>query len=84
MECTVTDLGKVTGKLTVFGRELDVKEGVFKKGELSFVTIRERDGVKNVTSYRGTIDGDSIKGEVEMDFFGEPRVFDWNPTRAEE
>ncbi len=75
---------KVTGKLTVFGRETDVKEGVFKKGELSFTTVRERDGVKSVTSYRGKIDGDTIKGEVELEIFGEPRVFDWNPTRVDE
>ena len=71
---------KVTGKMTFFGRESDVVNGKWVNGELSFDTVRERDGVKSVTKYWGKLDGDKIVGEVDSEWFG---VRPWEVTRED-
>ncbi len=71
---------KVTGKMTLFGRDSEIVNGKWAKGELSFDTIRERDGNKSVTKYWGKLDGDKIVGEVDSEFFG---VRPWEITRED-
>ena len=71
---------KVTGKMTFFGRESEIVNGKWANGELSFDTVRERDGNKSVTKYWGKLDGDKIIGEVDSETFG---VRPWEVTREE-
>ena len=72
----------LTGLLRRSGRDsLDIKDGTFKNDEVSFNTVRERNGEKFTVKYKGKVDGDEIKGTVEVEFGGQTRSFDWNPTR---
>ena len=75
---------KLKGKAKLRSTEVDIKEGKYKNGEISFDVVRERDGVETVTSYRGKLDGDTIVGETEFDFAGETRTREWVATRADE
>jgi hypothetical protein len=74
---------KLTGKIKADNRrETDIKDGKFKKGKVSFSVERDRDGLKTVTQYAGTIDGDTIKGTLESDFGLGLRSFDWAAKRV--
>jgi len=75
---------KLKGKAKLRSTEVDIKEGKYKDGEISFDVVRERDGVESVTSYKGKLDGDTIVGETEFDFGGETRTREWIATRADE
>jgi hypothetical protein len=73
---------KLTGKIAVVGRrEHDVTEGTVKHGEVSFLDERERDGRKYSTRYHGKLDGDILKGKVEIDWDGEKRLRNWVALR---
>jgi hypothetical protein len=70
------------GSLTRLGRDSrDIKDGTFKNDEVSFNMVRERNGEKITTKYRGKVDGDEIKGTGEVELRDRTRSFDWNPTR---
>jgi hypothetical protein len=75
---------KLKGKAKLRTTEVDIKDGKYEKGEISFDVVRERDGVETVTSYRGKLDGDTIVGETEFDFGGETRTREWIATRADD
>ena len=75
---------KVTGKVTWAGRDFEVKHGRFRKGEFSFQTIREREGEKTTFTYRGKLEGDTVKGQIETDTGREIRTRAWEATRVEE
>ena len=75
---------KVIGKVTFAGHDLELKHGRFHIREFSFQTIRERDGEKTTTSYRGKIEGDTLKGQIETDTGREIRTRAWEATRVEE
>jgi hypothetical protein len=77
------DKGKLKGKAKLRTTEVDIKNASFKDGEVSFDVVRERDGVESVTTYRGKLDGDTIKGETESDFGGELRKREWIATRED-
>ena len=78
------DKGKLKGKAKLRTTEVDIKNAKFKDGEVSFDVVRERDGVETVTTYRGKLDGDTIKGETESEFGGELRKREWIATRDDE
>jgi hypothetical protein len=84
LELDGKDKDKLKGKAKLRSTEVDIKNGKFKNGEVSFDVIRERDGVETVSTYRGKLDGDTIKGESEFDFGGEIRKRDWLATREDE
>lgn len=76
---------KLTG--TVTGRnntETPVQDLKFEKGELSFKVTREWNGQKMVLSYKGKLEGDTIKGTVERDRDGEKTTRDWEAKRVKE
>jgi hypothetical protein len=75
---------KLKGKAKLRTTEVDIKEGKYKNGEISFDVVRERDGEEFVTSYRGKLDGDTIVGETEFEFGGETRTREWIATRADD
>ena len=49
--------------------------------EISFVAIRERNGTKFETKYKGKIDGDTLKGKIAFTANGEDRTRDWDAKR---
>jgi hypothetical protein len=63
------------------GKETKIEDGKYKDGEVSFKITRERDGQKFVVKYKGKVQGDSLKGKIEVDLGGEPRSFDWDAKR---
>lgn len=75
---------KLKGKAKLRTTEVDIKNGTFKDGEVAFDVVRERDGEEFVTSFRGKLDGDTIKGESEFDFGGETRKREWIATRVDD
>jgi hypothetical protein len=75
---------KLTGKVKSRDREYDIKDGKFESGQISFTVKRDRDGNDIVTTYRGKLDGDTIRGEMETAFgTGEPRASEWLATRVD-
>jgi hypothetical protein len=75
---------KVSGKYTGGrGGDVDIKNGKFKDGEISFEVERDRDGEKSVSRYHGKLYGDKIVGKMELNFFGQPRTNDWEAIRAD-
>ena len=78
---------RVTGKLSVLRRELEIHRGKFKDGRLSFETERRsrETGEKSITKYRGRMDGEKLEGLVEMNNFrtGEKETNDWVAVRAD-
>ncbi|MCS7090551.1 MAG: hypothetical protein RMN51_11360 [Verrucomicrobiota bacterium] len=76
---------KLTG--TVTGRnntETPVQDLKFENGELSFKVTREWNGQTVVISYKGKIEGDTIKGTTERDRDGEKTTRDWEAKRVKE
>jgi len=76
---------KLTGTLS--GRnntESPVEDLKFKDGEVSFKVTREWNGQKMVLTYKGKLEGDTIKGTVERDRDGEKTTRDWEAKRVKE
>ncbi|MBX9789210.1 MAG: hypothetical protein K2Y37_09875 [Pirellulales bacterium] len=63
--------------------EAKISDAKLEGNKLSFAVARERDGQKLVLNYKGTLDGDTMKGEVEFDFGGETRTTTFEAKRAE-
>lgn len=75
---------KLTGKVYSNNRETEITGGVFKNDEVSFKTIRERDGNKFEMVYKGKVDGDKITGTVEFTGGDQTRSRPWEATRVKE
>jgi hypothetical protein len=76
---------KVTGTISNnFGGDSDIEEGTFKDGEVTFKTTRTRGGMEIVTTYKGKLQGDTIKGKVETEQRGQKVPRDWEATRVKE
>jgi hypothetical protein len=74
---------KLTGKIAAVGRrEHDIAEGNVKHGEVFILDERERDGRKYSTRYHAKLDGDTLKGKVEIDWDGDKRLRNWQATRV--
>ena len=75
------DGDKLTGAM--LGRdnqETKIDDATFKDGEVAFSVTRERNGQKT-TKYKGKLDGDAIKGTIEMTRDGNTTNRDWNAKR---
>ncbi len=72
---------KLTGKVTRGEQSTDISDGTFKDGEVSFNVVRERNGQKFTAHYAGKVEGDALKGKIEIKFGDNERSFDWNATR---
>jgi hypothetical protein len=64
--------------------EVEIKEGKVKDGELSFEITFERDGNEITAKFSGKLNGDKIKGKVEIGGAGDKRTLDWEPKRQAE
>lgn len=76
------DGDKLSG--TMSGRdntETAIDDGKFKDGEVSFSVTRERNGQKRTTTYKGKLDGDTIKGKSERERNGQKVETDWEAKR---
>jgi len=75
---------KLTGKMpSRRGGDVEIKNGKFKNGVISFETERERGGEKFVTRYSGQLTGDKIVGSILSEFGGRPRTNDWEAVRID-
>ncbi|HAM74004.1 MAG TPA: hypothetical protein DCM86_20455 [Verrucomicrobiales bacterium] len=82
---------KLTGKVTSPGRggngtptETAIEDGKIKDGEVSFKVNREFNGNKFIAAYKGKLEGDSIKGKIEIERDGEKQSRDWEAKREVE
>ena len=76
--------GQLTGSQSGRGGDTPIANASFKGDMISFTVEREMQGNKFVVKYEGKLDGDTIKGTIELPGRdgGEPRKVDWNATRA--
>ena len=76
------DGDKLTG--TMPGRnnaETNIEEGTFKNGEVTFKITRERGGNKTVMTYKGKIEGDTLKGTIDR---GQGEPMKWEAKRSKD
>lgn len=64
-------------------RETEISDGKIKGDEISFTVKRENNGNQFVTKYNGKLEGDTIKGKIEMPGRngGDPVSRDWEAKR---
>lgn len=78
---------KLTGTLTPGmpnATASEIKDGTIKDGDLSFNVVRTRNGTETTTKYTGKLDGDTIKGKIEMNFNGQARTREFEAKRVVE
>ena len=74
---------KLTGTVTTrSGTEMEVQDGKVENGEVSFSTVRERDGSKIVTRYHGKVSENKIEGKFESEVGGTSRSRDWEAQKT--
>ena len=74
---------KLTG--VMIGRdnaETAIEDAKLVKEEISFKYVRERNGQKSTSVYKGKIEGDKIKGKIETERNGEKTERDWEAARS--
>jgi hypothetical protein len=79
--------GKLAGVYQNQFGETPIKDAVFKDDTLTFAVDREFGGNKFTLKFRGKIEGDALKGEIEMPSFdggGETRKMEWNAKRVKD
>ena len=75
--------GKLTGHLIGGNnQEVEIKQGKFKNGEVSFQITREFGGQEVIIKYKGKLEKDTIKGKTEFERDGEKRERDWEAKRV--
>lgn len=72
---------KLTGKVYSNDRETEISDGKFAKDEVSFKTVRERNGIKFVISYKGKVEGDKLTGTIEFETPDQKRELPWEAKR---
>jgi len=75
---------KLTGSVVREGSDMktDISDGKLKDSDLSFTVVREFNGNKFTTAYKGKLTGDAIKGTMVRTIQGEERTTEWNATRV--
>jgi hypothetical protein len=63
------------------GFDRAISNGKVNGTDITFAVIRERDGKKTTTLYKGTQTGDRIKGTIESDWNGEKQIYPWEARR---
>ncbi len=76
--------GALTGTYSNSFGQTAISNASCKDAAIAFDVQREFDGNKFVLKYQGTLDGDTIKGTIEIPGMdgGESRKVDWNAKRA--
>jgi hypothetical protein len=78
--------GQIAGTYSNAFGDASISNASFKDNAIAFDVQREFDGNRFVLKYQGKLDGDAIKGTIELPGMdgGEPRKLDWNARRAGE
>ena len=76
--------GKLAGTYSSRFGDAPITEASFKDDAIAFSVEREFDGNKFTIKYQGKLDGDSIKGSLELPGLGggDATKMDWNATRT--
>ncbi len=80
------DGDKLTGTITSGGgkgkaMDVDIEDGKFKDGEVSFTVTREFNNQKFTTKYTAKVDGDTMKGSSTSDRNGKEQKQDFEAKR---
>ncbi len=76
---------KLTGTITGRGgRAIEIGDGKFADGNVSFTVTMEREGRKFVRSYCGKLEGDTIKGTMSFEREGQKQSREWVAKRVKE
>ena len=70
------------GRVTVLDMETKIEDAKYKDGELSFKIVRDMGDNKFTIKYKGKIEGDTFKGERELDFGGETNTRKFDAKRV--
>jgi len=76
------DGDKLTGVVILGDSEIPISDGMVKDNEVSLKVTREQDGKTQVSKFKGTLEGDTIKGKIDSDWSGEKRNYPWNAKRS--
>lgn len=74
--------GKLSGTLAGRRGETPITEAKLDGANLSFSITRERNGQTFTAKYAGKIEGDTIKGKMEIGSGDQARSMDWEAKRA--
>ena len=74
---------KLTGTFTAFGVDTEIEDGEFKAGEISFTVARETGDDLIISTYRGKIAADVIRGRVFITGGERDRLIEWQAKRAD-
>ena len=76
--------GKLAGSYTNEFGESAIGNATLEGDVIAFEVVRDFGGSQFVVKYRGKLEGDTIKGSIEMPGFGggEALKFDWNAKRT--
>lgn len=73
---------KLTGTLTRGDQKTEIKEGTIKGSDLAFVVVRTINGQERKQSFKGKLDGDTIKGEITFTTQDGDQKREWTATRV--
>ena len=76
------DGDKISGVVILGESETSISEGLIKEGQISLKVTRVQDGTTQTAKFKGTLEGNSIKGKIDSDWSGEQRMYDWNAKRS--
>jgi hypothetical protein len=76
--------GKMTGTYSNRFGDAPIKDASFEDDVVAFSVDRRLDGDTFTVKYSGKLDGDTIKGSIDLPGFGggAPVKMDWNASRA--
>jgi hypothetical protein len=77
--------GALTGAVSGRQGETPIADATFKDDMIAFSVTREFNGNSITTKYTGKLDGDTIKGSMELPAMGDnpSRKIDWSATRGD-
>ncbi len=73
---------QLTGVVIIGDNETPIQDGLIKDHEVTLQVTREQDGKTLVSKFKGTLEGDSIKGKIDSNWSGEMRNYPWNAKRS--
>ncbi len=73
--------GMISGRQ---GAEVAIEKAQIKDDEISFQVVREFNGQKMTSKYKGKISGNTIKGKTEFEREGQAQSRDWEAKRDTE
>ena len=73
---------KLTGTLTRGDQQTEIKEGTIKGSDVAFVVVRTVNGQERRHSFKGKLDGDTIKGEIAFTTQNGDQKREWTATRV--